>query len=487
MKIGIHKQWPLVILGFLLVPLFYINVSNTHDWGDDFAGYLHQAKNITQGIPQNQTGYIVNDDYPTYAPASYPSGFPLLLSIVYLLFGGKIIFFKFYINCFLFAFLLLVFYFLRRKTETINAFLLTLIVAYNPWMLNFKAEIMSDIPFAFLMLAITYLILSARQQSLYVNVLTGLMTGLLISIRNIGIVIPITLMLHVLYNLMTGRKKEAITVRSSAIISVLAILIYVLLDKAIFPQTGHGLFAYSYIFDLNRLGHFLLTNTAYYFAVFRAFFEPWNGDWQFAAILCGTMGFSMTIIGIIKKWSTDFSFIDLLVIAYLAVIIVYPYTSAGFRFLLPIAPFLLHYLFLGIRSLNLELNVRPKILSLILTAFVFLSYQQGWRELANAPSVVTGPQQNANADAFQWIKEQTGNEAVFCFAKPRALSFYTNRPAMTVAPDADEAQIRNNLIKYNVDYVMTNKDESGEHIMNYVKGLRLVWHNDLNSIYEVRN
>ena len=47
-----------LILILLLLPVFFINVTDSHDWGGDFAQYISQAKNIVEGNPHYETGYI---------------------------------------------------------------------------------------------------------------------------------------------------------------------------------------------------------------------------------------------------------------------------------------------------------------------------------------------------------------------------------------------------------------------------------------------
>ena len=75
-----------IFIGLLCLPVLFINIKDTHDWGDDPAQYIHQAKNIVDGKPQSETGYIFNEDN-FLDPKAYPVGFPLLLAPVYCFFG----------------------------------------------------------------------------------------------------------------------------------------------------------------------------------------------------------------------------------------------------------------------------------------------------------------------------------------------------------------------------------------------------------------
>src|SRR5690348_3895611 len=101
-----------LFVSLLCVPLFFINVRDWSDWGDDFAQYIHQADNILSGKPQNETGYIFNENFPTYSPKVYPPGFPILLTPVIAIKGNSIFHLNLYITVFLFLFALLLFHFL---------------------------------------------------------------------------------------------------------------------------------------------------------------------------------------------------------------------------------------------------------------------------------------------------------------------------------------------------------------------------------------
>ena len=63
----------------LLLPLFFLNVKTSHDWGDDFAQYLIQAKNIVHHHSQTDNSLIYNGQVNCYSLPAYPVGFPLLL------------------------------------------------------------------------------------------------------------------------------------------------------------------------------------------------------------------------------------------------------------------------------------------------------------------------------------------------------------------------------------------------------------------------
>ncbi len=155
-------EYGLVIL--CLIPLFSINIKTSHDWGDDFAQYLHQAKNINEGVSQNETGYIFNENCFT-GPQAYPVGFPLLLSPVIKMHGLDFYALNIYQTLFLALSCFLGFMIIRNYFSFFAAFFTSLIIAYNPVFLNFKTEIISDLPFTFFSMLCVFIM--TKKQNLF--------------------------------------------------------------------------------------------------------------------------------------------------------------------------------------------------------------------------------------------------------------------------------------------------------------------------------
>jgi hypothetical protein len=351
----------------ICIPLFLINVKSSHDWGDDFAQYIHQALNIISGVPQHQTGYIYNPDYPGYAPPAYPVGFPLLLSPICYLWGTSIIHFNLYISLFLTGFAILLFAFLNRYYSRLISILLVFVFIYNPWILWFKQEVMSDIPFSFFFL-LSILLYTRKKEFTYSDVLLlSLIAGFMISVRTIGIVFPVAVVIDLLISIYKNRR-PGILLRTSlirkGIMVVGSLLAFTAINK-FFMTPADDIISYKYVLDFPNLKHFIQVNLTYYTGVMRAFFEPWNDQWHFIAIVSGTMLFAFAILGIIKKITSGLSFTDWVFFIYLLIIVVYPYSNAGFRFLLPLAPMILNYIVVGILSINIDLGVNTRVTAVL--------------------------------------------------------------------------------------------------------------------------
>jgi hypothetical protein len=481
-----------LLIGIFLVPVVFLNLRSSHDWGDDFAGYILQAKCIAGDSSAAAVSFIENPSYPGYAPQSYPSGFPVLLSAVYAVSGVDIYRFELMISLFLFGTLMLMFSLLKRNMNSFFAALMVILFAYNPWTLNFKSEVMSDIPFSFFLL-LAIVLYQKKSQSVTNIVLLILVTGFMIAARTAGIAFLIAIIIHGIYSIRmknneAGRK--SFTGKYIFIPVAFGSFAFYLILQKIFSCGNTSAIGYRYIFDFHLLKHFILTNLSYYMAVMRAFFEPWNGEWQFAALIGGTLTFAFILLGMIRKFATRIRFTDILFLSWMMIILVYPYTNAGFRFLFPVAPILFQYGYQGMTGFDMKGAMKPKTSAIIFSLIILLSYRQGWTDLYNSKqSIPDGPYQKENVAMFDFIKTHLPHQAIFCFAKPRAMALYAGRRAFAIHPEESNAGIKNDLQLLKTDYLLINNEASPDNIKSFSAdeqpNLIEIYRNSRNVIYKI--
>ena len=143
------------------VGVFHVaTIRDGHNWGDDFSAYIHHAKNLVEGHPYEEIGYLYNPAHPI-APRSSPPLFPCLLAPVYGWFGLNLAAMKIELILFFLLSLLMVYFVLRELTDSFLAVAATALVGFNPYFWEFKDEILSDLPFLFLTYTTIFLILRA--------------------------------------------------------------------------------------------------------------------------------------------------------------------------------------------------------------------------------------------------------------------------------------------------------------------------------------
>ncbi len=382
------KDFLKVLLVLLLtVPLLFINIRKDIDWGDDNAHYLLQAKYIAQGVPQANTQYIYNSNCPVLGPPAYPIGFPLMLSGVYYVKGLNLHAFNLIMTMALIILCLLMVLYYKNTHRFLTSVFLVLIVAYNPWTLSFKSEIMSEIPFAVILLATVLLYKKFNNISTYIII--GVLCGYLISIRTIGVVLPLAIFAETTRNFLLAflRKEKGLTktlrhnLLKLGIIITFCFGIYFLLNTVIFKIKFDASSGYFAIFSFRGLGNIILQNLAYYFDVLETFFNPKNGKWVFLSLITKSCVFTMIMLGWLKKIYKDFGLADFLVVFYLLVLLIYPYHQSGFRFLFPLLPFLMSYAVQGLKTIHLGFNPKTSVKVVLLGSLVLVQYYYGFNEM----------------------------------------------------------------------------------------------------------
>lgn len=478
-------------MAIILLPLFFINVRSSHDWGGDFAMYIMQAKNIVEGVPQAEAPYIYNPDNPVLGPPAYPIGFPLLLSPVYALAGNSIFAFSLWITAFLFGTGMIMALYLRRYFTELVAFFLVMILMYNPWTLGMKLEIMSEFPFAFLLILCLYLFEKYAGGPFWMGIVIALLGGLLMSVRTIGVVFPIAVLIWAIRKRFIEKDKTPMSrCVCGFLVGVGSILVYLLLNNILFavPQAEGG--SYAGIWGEEKLYYTILFNLAYYTEQFKYFFSPWGGSWNFLPLILKAVIFTFTLLGMIRAFFKRLELIDMIVILYMGVLLIYPYRHAGIRFLFPIMPLLVYYLAKGLETVSIFPAIRNNAKVWFLGCLVLVSYlHMFWIIIDTRHEVVKGPQEKSSVEAFEYIRNNTEKDDVIIFSKPRVLALYTERFSLANHKELGAREIAELIFEHDVDYVLTHTEISDQAIHDFIRSqdyiCEYLWSNEKFVLYKV--
>lgn len=157
-----HTVFFFILLGVTAVIIF-CTLTNGHNWGDDFAGYILQAKSITQLDPRgfiDANSFTVKNSSYDFGPIAYPWGFPVLLAPFYAVFGLNIIGLKLLGVISFLIFIILIWLGFRKYHSPVWLFCLVCLFALNPTLLSFTDQILSDFPF--LLLSTVSVLLTGR-------------------------------------------------------------------------------------------------------------------------------------------------------------------------------------------------------------------------------------------------------------------------------------------------------------------------------------
>jgi len=485
------SEYLLVLL--LLSPLLFINIRDSHDWGDDFAGYLRQAKNISEGKPFYQSKFEYRDYNPSYAPPYYSYGFPMLLAPVVKVWGLDFKVLDRYMSLWQVAWALLIFSFLRRHFSLPASASFILIFFWNPYFFDFKTNVNSDIPFSFFFLLTILLYRYRKGKPLYYHALTGLVFAFMLGIRSAGmIIIPVIMLefsLH-LFRFLSGElskediKSEFIETGTALVSAAAFVTVFnVFLFRPPADTTAHfiGLFMYGHYWDV------VLKNLDVYTNEFINIFQHDTGKYSFAVHYTSAFMLVLFVIGFINSLRYGFEIMAL--VAFSLMVMLFPFPTQGFRYFLPVLPVIIFCIIRGAASVRTSRAYRP-MLAVFFVVFIVLQYKKEvhtMRENQGAP-IWPGPFTEDNRAALDHIRANVPDTALIACLKPRAVELFTNKMTCVLPAGTDVPDIANTLKTAKPTYILSIKDLGAEadEVAAYRKD-SLIWENKACSLYLCNN
>ncbi len=472
----------------LLLPLFFLNIRDSHDWGDDFAQYILQAKNLAEGKPQTESAYVYNPEYPFYAPPVYPVGYPLLLAPVYALFGNDLLAFNYFQTFLLFLFGIVLFLFLRKFMDAVPALLLMLIAVYNPWMVEFKMQIIADLPFALFMLLSLFAYAQFKEKESWRSaIITGCFTGFAMLVKPLAIALLVPFALDSVISYFKNGKRAIMRQRILMLLS--AIMLYLVITRALIPSSVETTAHFHNLYDApEKLNKRFNINTGYYIWQFQELFGYTNPDWNFSIAVVKAFALALLLLGLFGKIFNRFGFMEILMLLFLLLVLFFPNTTQGFRYLLPVFPLMLLYIYYGFESIQVG-RFNRKAVFIIACLFCLFQYkttlEKMWRQ---ERFTVAGPQETAAQQAFDYIAKNMEGSAVIAFIKPRALSLYTQRIALTNHPQQERQSMNDFFEKHQVAYYLLSRDLPNPALEKWIADgnqlVELIWSNEKFTLYK---
>jgi hypothetical protein len=481
----------LLIALLFLLPLFFINIRNTHDWGGDFAQYIHQAKNIVTGIPQYENGYLFNEKYPVLAPRAYSSGFPLLLAPITAIMGTNMVAYNYFNTFLLILFGVCCFIFFRKNNTLMASLSSLLIILYTPWILTFKTEILSDIAFSlFFMLAVIIYQKENKTRSSYIAL--GMVAGYLLLIRNVGMAVILAIILNETLQLYKLKKNKIPALKNGAVFLGTTLLFYLLVSKLIFPLPTENIHHfYRLFFDTSSIYTTVLTNIGVYMELLENVFQTRTDEWKFLSLYTRSAIITLFVLGFIFKVSKKIEFIEILTFIYLAIIVAWPYSDQGFRFLLPVLPLIFYYVIIAFQPFKPENKLfSNRWLPLGLTFLMLFQFTPSILNIIKTQhQPIPGPYEAESKEAFSYLIKNTSKDSRILFTKPTVLALYTDRKSFANHPSESLEEIAQDISTNNLSHILIQEEISDEIIKKYVAQsnnvCKLLWQNKKFRFYQI--
>jgi hypothetical protein len=448
---------PVVIVG-LAVVFYILTIRPGHNWGGDFALYIQHAINIVTGAPYADSGYVLNPADLYLSPHAYPPVFPLFLAPVYQFFCIDIHAMKI-AGIMVFAVFLLLFakYARNRLQSPLLYALLLAALAFSPSFWESKDRILPDYLFILLFYATVMIVdrLSVTKQPFVKQLPTIFLAALFVCLvygtRSLGLLIVPALLFH---DVVRFRRISGATV----IIAILFAFYYFAqnaaleIDKSyfeglvkIYPEMTDAAPGVNVeTVDTGWLGLIKdnisilddrIPGKLHSYA--RILGEYWYiGERHFVGFIVLYLMTAIAIAGFISKISRSPSFGDYVVLTYAVVLLVVPFQQD--RYILPLIPLYLLYIFhglelvysYGVRKGGGMIAALSRTFPVMVCLVMIAAYTSSYAYSQSGNKIARGVASAESGELFEYIRENTPEQSLLVFHKPRPLALFTGRRAM---------------------------------------------------------
>jgi hypothetical protein len=441
---------------------------NNHNWGGDFALYIHQAEALlnctTYELAELNSFALQHSSYDTFSPELYPWGWPLLLVPIIAIFGLNYLWLKVYMSFFFLGMVGLSYKLIASKTDKIAALIISSCLIVNAPFVLYNSSVLSEFPFMFAV--ILSLILYYKQKLRHVCVdtidttelndyrslikpfdllmlfTTAFVLFLATLIRTEGYLLVLAILISEGLSCLNFNNKLLFLIKNKW--QFIILFCFVLLHVFHHYLLPHGSSAHLDHFKLLTIDS-LLDNVYFYVGKLPIFFSSFLTKSLFLVLL----GFAY--IGMIIRWNKDRVMVLFVVLLQL-LLIVWPHQN--FRHLFVQVPFLFYFIYQGLVTIGFSIkgiNVSTAKLFFLLV-FIGLCYNSILilpRQIT-AEANIEGPESIQAKEMFEFINRKTEKDAVIVFFKPRVMSLYTKRKSYLVNDTTDK-------IRRDGDYLVIHK------------------------------
>jgi hypothetical protein len=420
------------------------SISCGHGWaGGDFAWYIMQAQSIVDGTTHSVAAMGVDrfeNSSRIYmdGPANYPWGFPILLSPLIAIFGTNLLPLKWLIVALLLISQVFLYLLLKGRICSVSALLIALLFGINPFIVQFKNNIVSDVPFAmlcFLSLYLVHKIILTRKRLLgrgADEAIVGLsiMAAVITRIHGFALLAPLLISLAMARRVSPKPSQKSRTFGRKFVIAAIpyaAFCLGVLAISLVLPSAQAGYIKAHLPFLLRDPGEVALTiayNLVFYAALPARFF-----DIPVLEHLINLIALPLAVLGSLKRLKIDLVLLTFVAV-YTSIFLFFPFYQ-GARFILPIFPFYLYFSAVGAQEVVLRLRGSsantPVLYLLLISAVTIGTTSEAWANVPRDCKVAEGPYSAESQDMFSYVRSQTLHSDTIVFFKPRVLMLYTGR------------------------------------------------------------
>ena len=455
------------LLAVFFITLFYgATLREGHNWGGDFSQYIQHAVNIAEGRSYDDLK-VIHNSLNYVAPKIYSPVTPLMLAPVYHYFGLDLTAMKLAQLVFFSLSLLLIAKLFGRSLSTAGVFAVLVLFALNPYVWGQKDNIHSEslfLFFSFLSLWLMELRYRSSREDIWrgFGVLLGLTMYLAYATREIGVVLPLTV---ITYELVTLRKVTGTALVATGVFLSFALLQENLLEPhQYYPDIEASLSTLAAELRMGEMTHSTIFKFDYahiarqvlrYGESLREFWSV--GYWP--GLIVAIIVSMLALTGYVRRLWLHISVSEIYTAGYVAVILLFA-GFQGLRYLMPVIPLYLYYAFIGLQYSSERLGRQVAVILLVvIIAGAGAGYLHDYRQ--QDFSVIADGISSPDAVAMlDYIRTQTSPDDLIVFRKPRVLALLTGRKSSIYPARYNPPVFLESLDVLGADYIVAGHFES---------------------------
>ncbi len=439
-SIGVALALALIAFG-----LWFVGLTPTYFWGDDWAGYLMQARALVDGTVDRELALntvAMQGSDVQIGPNAYPWGYPALLAIAGLTTGWSALGLKNVGAASIVLLIVSAFAMARTQVRMELAIFVALAVALQPAVVVDAAHLGSDVPFlAVSTLSLVFILLqfnrsqAGQRWSLSLALAVALTSVAAFSIRSNGAVLPCTYLFVLLLAALRGQRtwRDAI-LHGAAFAAVMAVLLavyfatlpdgslvhagYLTGDPAVWVRRSMAhLHAIANWITLNRIpgpAKLLPLSVMVGLLIWGAVRRPW-----LAAVLLTYLGLHLALVTVFPFDGGQRYYHPLLPAAFLLVAIGCEGVGEAMRRHVP-----------AVSTGSVASSAVPVLLLAAMTLVLIL--QIGTEQKRNEDAGIEAPYAPATTAALNFVRRSAPPDTRFAFFRPRAFRLPTGRVAHAI-------------------------------------------------------
>lgn len=422
----------LIIILIVSIVIGSSQLTRGHEWGDDFAAYIMQAKSILNGDMQNfveHNGFTIQQSSTQIGPVAYPWGYPLILMPVYAAKGLSPLALKLPALFFFAGFLIYIYLLTKNRITRTESLLLVSLFAFNPLLINFLDQILSDIPFLFFSTLALLLMMKEKPRGTLDAALLGGIIAFAFFIRATGILLLASFLAVEFFNIRNQKtsRESNLKILQNAVVVCATFGVLWVIYSLIFPGGSESYFdqlvGFSFKTALGAIND--------YFQLFSLFFGT-SIIWRYLYYVL----FIFFLIGIWIRRKEE-TILIVFFLLWMILLIIWPIWQ-GPRFIFPLLPIFIYFTFQGMKFVISKLPVNYSrsgqwifygFWLSIIGIFLFNSSIDAYANLQNNRSI-NGPFDEYSMEIYNYIKEKTPPDSVIIFFKPRAMRLMTEHDTL---------------------------------------------------------